>query len=98
MQDERFTHHSTSAGTHLPSLLEFATLSASRIIVGTAGSSFPTEAANMGNTTAIIRALGILYPVMSKALRRAAAQVECDISAPTPPSNSVLLPPGSCGL
>ena len=77
----------------LQPLLEMAVLSASAVIVGSAGSSYPLEAANLANTSAIVKDFG-LYNV-PEALRKATLQGDC--AAPPPPGESLLLPRGACG-
>ena len=71
-------------------------LSASRVVIGSAGSSFPLEAANLAGATAIIKDFG-MYKV-AKELRAATVQGECDDPPdwPPEPTGSVLLPRGSC--
>lgn len=98
--DDSFTQHSSAAAasSYLPALLEFATLSASRVVIGTAGSSFALEAANMANTTAVVKDLYPLYPVEHE-LREAAIQGKCasGVGEALPPvGDSILLPRGSC--
>ena len=74
-------------------LLEMAVLSASRVIVGSAGSTYPLEAANFGGTTAIVRDFG-LYDSVSLGQRQQAIQGDC--FNPSPPGASLLLPDGAC--
>ena len=88
-----FVSHGGVRNGYLTPLLEMAVLSASRVIVGSAASSYPLEAANFAGTTAIIRDFG-MYPTIAKALRQATIQGDC--SNPFPPGESVLLPHGSC--
>ena len=45
----------SAPGHHLAPLLEMAVLSASTVLIGTAGSSFAVEAGNLGNLTVILR-------------------------------------------
>ena len=87
-----FVSHGGVRNGYLTPLLEMAVLSASRVIVGSAASSYPLEAANFAGTTAIIRDFG-MYPI-AKAMRQATIQGDC--SNPFPPGESVLLPHGSC--
>ena len=75
-------------------LLELAVLSASRVVIGSAGSSFPLEAANLAGATAIIKDFG-MYKV-AKELRSSTVQGECDDPPGWPSEGSVLLPRGSC--
>lgn len=93
-RDDAFTYHGAFTGTHLAPLLEFATLSASRVVIGTAGSSFAAEAANMGNTTAIVRMMGGMFTMATQPTRF--VQGECTMRELPPPADSVLLPRGSC--
>lgn len=53
--DRRFMAHSGPRSGYLHALLEFATLSLSRAVVGTAGSSFALEAAHMGGVRPTMR-------------------------------------------
>ena len=87
-----FVSHGGIRNGYLTPLLEMAVLSASHVIVGTAGSSYPLEAANFAGTTAIIRDFG-MYSV-AKELRQSTIQGDC--SNPFPPGESLLLPHGSC--
>ena len=87
-----FVSHGGIRNGYLTPLLEMAVLSASHVIVGTAGSSYPLEAANFAGTTAIIRDFG-MYNV-AKELRQSTIQGDC--SNPFPPGESLLLPHGSC--
>ena len=87
-----FVSHGGIRNGYLTPLLEMAVLSASHVIVGTAGSSYPLEAANFAGTTAIIRDFN-MYQV-AKELRESTVQGDC--SNPFPPGESLLLPHGSC--
>ena len=91
-----FVSHGGARNGYLAPLLELAVLSASRVVVGSAGSSFPLEAANLAGATAIIRDFG-MYNV-AKELRSATVQGSCDDPPDWPPeaTGSVLLPRGSC--
>ena len=78
-------------------LLELAVLSASRVVIGSAGSSFPLEAANLAGATAIIKDFAMYH--VAKELRTFTAQGECDDPPDWPAeatTGSVLLPRGSC--
>ena len=90
-----FGFHSGPGTGHLPPLLEAAVLSASAIIIGSAGSSYPLEAANLGNTSAIVKDFG-LYHACPKPHIQATLQGECGRPPPATASGSVLLPSGSC--
>ena len=90
--DESFGMHTGPKAGHLPALLEMAVLSASAAIIGTAGSSYALEAANMANTTAITRDDWQLYTVVDP--RAHPSQGACD--ALPRRGRSLLLPPGSC--
>ena len=92
--DDSFTYHGAFSGTHLSPLLEFTTLSASRVVIGTAGSSFPVEAAYVGNTTAILKAMNGIYSNVKEPARF--IQGECELTELPPPAESVLLPRDSC--
>ena len=87
-----FVSHGGARNGYLTPLLEMAVLSASHVIVGSAASSYPLEAANFAGTTAIIRDFG-MYNV-AKELRQATIQGDC--AKPFPPGESLLLPHGSC--
>jgi hypothetical protein len=91
-----FVSHGGARNGYLAPLLELAALSASRVVIGSAGSSFPLEAANLAGATAIIRDFG-MYKV-AKELRSATMQGSCDDPPDWPPeaTGSVLLPRGSC--
>ena len=67
-------------------------LSASAAIIGTAGSSYALEAANMANTTAVTRDDWQLYTVVDP--RAHPSQGACDVLPRR--GRSLLLPPGSC--
>ena len=58
--NEDFGFHS-APGHHLPPLLEMAVLSASTVLIGTAGSSFAVEAGNLGNLTVILRDFNLFH-------------------------------------
>ena len=81
---------------YLAPLLEMAVLSASRVIIGSAGSSFPLEAANLAGSMAVVKDFG-LYNV-AKELLEATEQGECGDPPGWEPDSvgSVLLPRGSC--
>jgi hypothetical protein len=87
-----FVSHGGIRNGYLTPLLEMAVLSASHVIVGSAASSYPLEAANFAGTTAIIRDFG-MYDVAQE-LRQSTIQGDC--SNPFPPGESLLLPHGSC--
>ena len=74
-----FVSHGGLRNGYLTPLLEMAVLSASRVIVGSAASSYPLEAANFAGTTAIIRDFG-MYPTIAKALRQVCAPVIIPVS------------------
>jgi hypothetical protein len=88
--------HGGARNGYLAPLLELAVLSASRVVIGSAGSSFPLEAANLAGATAIVKDFG-LYKV-AKELRAATVQGACDDPPAWSPeaTGSVLLPRGSC--
>ena len=87
-----FVSHGGIRNGYLTPLLEMAVLSASHVIVGSAASSYPLEAANFAGTTAIIRDFG-MYDAAQE-LRQSTIQGDC--SNPFPPGESLLLPHGSC--
>lgn len=89
-----FVSHGGARNGYLAPLLELVVLSASRVVIGSAGSSFPLEAANLAGATAIIKDFG-LYKV-ARELRASTAQGECDDPPDWPSEGSVLLPRGSC--
>ena len=89
-----FVSHGGARNGYLMPLLELAVLSASRVVIGSAGSSFPLEAANLAGATAIIKDFG-MYKV-AKELRSSTVQGSCDDPPGWPPEGSVLLPRGSC--
>jgi hypothetical protein len=89
-----FVAHGGARNGYLAPLLELAVLSASRVVIGSAGSSFPLEAANLAGATAIIRDFGMYH--VAKELRAATVQGECADPPDLPPEGSVLLPRGSC--
>lgn len=89
-----FVSHGGVRNGYLAPLLEMAVLSASRVVIGSAGSSFPLEAANLAGATAIIRDFG-MYKV-AKELRTSTVQGNCDDPPDWPPEGSVLLSRGSC--
>lgn len=91
-----FVSHGGVRNGYLTPLLEMAVLSASRVIIGSAGSSYPLEAANMAGTTAIVKDFGLYH--VARELRVATVQGEC-ADPPTWPIDSrgsVLLPRGLC--
>ena len=97
MANPDFVSHGGVRNGYLAPLLEMAVLSASRVVIGSAGSSFPLEAANLAGATAIVKDFG-LYKV-AKELRASTVQGECDDPPDWPPEaamGSVLLPRGSC--
>ena len=89
-----FVAHGGARNGYLAPLLELAVLSASRVVIGSAGSSFPLEAANLAGATAIIKDFG-MYKV-ARELRAATVQGNCDDPPGWTPEESVLLPRGSC--
>ena len=93
-----FVSHGGARNGYLAPLLELAALSASRVVIGSAGSSFALEAANLAGTTAITKDFGMFD--VAKELRTFTAQGECDDPPDWPPDwpskGSVLLPRGSC--
>ena len=89
-----FVSHGGARNGYLAPLLELAVLSASRVVIGSAGSSFPLEASNLAGATAIIKDFG-MYRV-AKELRLATVQGNCDDPPGWAPEESVLLPHGSC--
>ena len=89
-----FVSHGGARNGYLAPLLEMAVLSASRVVIGSAGSSFPLEAANLAGATAVIKDFD-MYKV-AKELRKFTAQGECDDPPEWTPEGSVLLPRGSC--
>ena len=91
-----FGHHGSPRASYLPALLEMAVVSASAIVVGSAGSSFALEAASMGGTPAIVRDFG-LFTTPTEDARRDALQGDCAKPPPLAPRRaSVLLPEGAC--
>ena len=72
--NEDFGFHS-APGHHLPPLLEMSVLSASTVLIGTAGSSFAVEAGNLGNLTVILRNFDLFHAGPAE-LRR--EQGSCD--------------------
>ena len=90
-----FVAHGGARNGYLMPLLELAVLSASRVVIGSAGSSFPLEAANLAGATAIIKDFG-MYKV-AKELLTSTVQGTCDDPPEWPSEGSVLLPRGSCG-
>ena len=92
-----FVAHGGARNGYLAPLLELAVLSASRVVIGSAGSSFPLEAANLAGATAIVKNFGMYH--VAKELRTFTAQGECDDPPDWPAeatTGSVLLPRGSC--
>ena len=91
-----FVSHGGVRNGYLTPLLEMAVLSASRVIIGSAGSSYPLEAANMAGTVAIVKDFGLYH--VSRELRVATVQGECADPPvwPLDSRGSVLLPHGSC--
>ena len=91
-----FVSHGGVRNGYLAPLLEMAVLSASRVIIGSAGSSFPLEAANLAGSMAVVKDFG-LYNV-AKELLEATEQGECGDPPGWEPDSvgSVLLPRGSC--
>jgi hypothetical protein len=93
-KEAKFGHHVGPAFGYVPALVEFALLSASASIVGSAGSMFALEAANAGNVSAIVRDWG-LYGTVSTKLRRSTVQGHCD-DTPRAPTASVFVSHGAC--
>lgn len=93
VREETFTFHTGPKAGYLPALLEMAVLSAATAIVGTSGSSYAIEAANMGNVSAVLRHFNHLYGTVE--LPAFAEQGECDRPPPVR-GQSLLLPAGVC--
>jgi len=91
-----FVAHGGARKGYLAPMLELAVLSASRVVIGSAGSSFSLEAANLAGATAIVKDFGMYH--VAKELRAATVQGECGDPPDWPPeaAGSVLLPRGSC--
>ena len=91
----KFGHHGSPRASYLPALLEMGVVSASAIVVASAGSSFALEAASMGGTPAIVRDFG-LFTTPTVDVRRDALQGDCAAPPPLASRASVLLPEGAC--
>lgn len=97
-RDARYTANSSfgyhgAPGHYLPALLEMAVLSASAVLIATAGSTFPLEAANLANTTALVQDFG-MYPI-DDAILNSSVQGQCDRPL-LARQQSVLLPRDAC--
>ena len=91
----KFGHHGSPRSSYLPALLEMGVVSASAIVVASAGSSFALEAASMGGKPAIVRDFG-LFTTPTEDMRRDALQGDCAAPPPLAGRTSVLLPEGAC--
>ena len=89
-----FVAHGGVRNGYLAPLLELAVLSASRVVIGSAGSSYALEAANLAGATAIIKDFGMFS--VPKELRTSTVQGNCDDPPGWSLEESVLLPRGSC--
>ena len=93
-EDPTFSFHSGPGHGYMHAMLEMAVFSASAIIIGSAGSSYPLEAANLANTSAIVQDFH-MYSSMPLQHRMSTLQGSC-LRPPKTWGNSLLLPRGSC--